>query len=42
MSILRTRQRRPDMYEKLDLSSKEDQKLLRELEAEGSAGPGRQ
>ena len=30
-SILRTRQRRPDLYEKLDLSSKEDQKLLREL-----------
>ena len=33
-SILRTRQRRPDLYEKLDLSSKEDQKLLRELEEE--------
>lgn len=33
-SILRTRQRRPDMYEQLDLSSKEDRKLLRELEAE--------
>ena len=31
-SILRTRQRRPDLYEKLDLSSKEDQKLLAELE----------
>ena len=33
-SILRTRQRRPDLYEKLDLSSKEDQKLLAELERE--------
>ena len=33
-SILRTRLRRPDLYAKLDLSSKEDQKLLRELEAE--------
>lgn len=33
-SILRTRQRRPDLYEKLDLSSKSDQKLLKELEAE--------
>ena len=33
-SILRTRQRRPDLYEKLDLSSKADRKLLQELEAE--------
>ena len=33
-AILRTRQRRPDMYEKLDLSSKQDRKLLAELEAE--------
>ncbi|MPM21202.1 tRNA (guanine-N(1)-)-methyltransferase [bioreactor metagenome] len=33
-SILRTRARRPDLYEKLDLSSKADQKLLRELEEE--------
>ena len=33
-SILRTRQRRPDMYAKLDLSSREDQKLLTELERE--------
>lgn len=33
-SILRTRQRRPDLYEKLDLSSKQDQKLLKELEVE--------
>ncbi len=32
MSILRTRERRPDLYEKLDLSSKEDQKLLKELD----------
>ncbi len=34
MSLLRTRQRRPDLYEKLDLSSKEDRKILAELEAE--------
>ena len=34
-SILRTRQRRPDLYAVMDLSSKEDQKLLQELEAEG-------
>ena len=34
MSLLRTRQRRPDLYEKLDLSAKEDQKLLKELEEE--------
>lgn len=33
-SILRTRQRRPDLYEKLDLSSKEDQTLLAELALE--------
>ncbi len=33
-SILRTWRRRPDMYEKLDLSSKADQKLLQELAAE--------
>ena len=32
MSILRTKERRPDLFEKLDLSSKEDQKLLRELD----------
>ena len=30
-SILRTRDRRPDLYAKLDLSSKADQKLLREI-----------
>ena len=33
-SLLRTRRRRPDLYEKLDLSSKEDQTLLVELERE--------
>lgn len=33
-SLLRTRQRRPDLYEKLDLSSKQDLKLLKELEDE--------
>ncbi|MBS6367718.1 MAG: tRNA (guanosine(37)-N1)-methyltransferase TrmD [Clostridiales bacterium] len=33
-ALLRTRTRRPDLYERLDLSGKEDQKLLEELEAE--------
>ena len=33
-SILRTRRRRPDLYERLDLSSKADQKILEELRAE--------
>jgi len=33
-SILRTKQRRPDLFAKLELTSKEDQKLLRELESE--------
>ena len=33
-SLRRTRARRPDMYEKLDLSSKQDRKLLKEMEAE--------
>ncbi|MPM69207.1 tRNA (guanine-N(1)-)-methyltransferase [bioreactor metagenome] len=33
-AILRTRLRRPDMYAALDLSSKADQKLLKELETE--------
>ena len=33
-SILRTRLRRPDMYEKLEFTTKEDKKLLKELEAE--------
>ncbi|MGM9538627.1 MAG: tRNA (guanine(37)-N(1))-methyltransferase, partial [Candidatus Onthomonas sp.] len=37
-SILRTRERRPDLYEKLDLSSKQDRKLLAELEREQSSG----
>ena len=36
-SILRTRERRPDLYERLDLSSKQDRKLLAELEAEENA-----
>lgn len=31
-SILRTKERRPDMYEKLDLSGKEDLKILDEIE----------
>jgi tRNA (guanine37-N1)-methyltransferase len=35
-SLIRTRDRRPDLYEKLDLSSKADQKLLREIFAEES------
>lgn len=35
-SLIRTRQRRPDMYAKLDLSSKADQKLLREIAEEAS------
>ena len=33
-SIKRTKARRPDLYEKLDLSSKADLKLLKELEEE--------
>ena len=33
-SLRRTRERRPDMYEKLDLSSKQDKKLLKEMDAE--------
>ena len=33
-SLRRTRERRPDMYEKLDLSSKQDRKLLKEREEE--------
>ena len=33
-SILRTRRRRPDLYQRLDLSSKADQKILKELRAE--------
>ena len=38
-SLLRTRQRRPDLYERLDLSSKADQKLLAELERELARPP---
>ncbi len=33
-AILRTKRRRPDMYEKLDLTSKEDTKLMKELQNE--------
>ena len=33
-ALRRTRERRPDMYEKLDLSSKQDKKLLAEMEKE--------
>lgn len=33
-SIRRTRTRRPDLFARLDLSSKQDQKILRELELE--------
>ena len=36
--VRRTRERRPDMYEKLDLSSKQDKKLLKEMEEEDRAG----
>ena len=36
MSIRRTRDRRLDMYEKLDLSSKQDKKLLAEIAEEDS------
>ena len=34
-ALRRTRERRPDMFEKLDLSSKQDKKLIKEMEAEG-------
>lgn len=33
-SLRRTRERRPDLFARLDLSSKEDKKLLKELEEE--------
>ena len=33
-SLRRTKARRPDMYAKLDLSSKQDKKLLKEMEIE--------
>ena len=36
-SLRRTRDRRPDLFQKLDLSSKLDQKLLKELEEELSS-----
>ncbi len=36
-ALRRTKARRPDMYEKLDLSSKQDKKLLKEMEAEDAA-----
>ena len=36
-ALRRTRERRPDMYAKLDLSSKQDRKLLAEMEAEDMA-----
>ncbi len=38
MALRRTRDRRPDMYEKLDLSSKQDKKLLLEMEQENANG----
>lgn len=38
MALRRTRERRPDMYEKLDLSSKQDRKLLLEMEQEEQNG----
>ena len=38
-SLRRTRERRPDMYEKLDLSSKQDKKLLAEMEKEDMETP---
>lgn len=38
MALRRTRDRRPDMYEKLDLSSKQDRKLLLEMEQEEQNG----
>ena len=36
-ALRRTKQRRPDMYEKLDLSSKQDKKLLAQMEEEDLA-----
>ena len=38
-ALRRTRERRPDMYEKLDLSSKQDKKLLAEMEKEDTEMP---
>ena len=40
-SIIRTRDRRPDMYEKLDLSSKADQKLLKQIQEEEYGNTGK-
>ncbi len=37
-SLRRTRARRPDLFAKLDMSSKQDQKILKELEAEQEEG----
>ena len=36
-SLRRTKARRPDMYAKLDLSSKQDKKLLKEMAEEDAA-----
>lgn len=36
-ALRRTKKRRPDMYEKLDLTSKQDKKLLAQMEAEENA-----
>ena len=33
-ALIRTRDRRPDLYQKLDLTSKADQKLLKEIALE--------
>ena len=38
-AIVRTRDRRPDMYAKLDLTSKADRKLLREIEEDEHGQP---
>ena len=37
-AIIRTRDRRPDMFETLDLSSKADKKLMKEIAEEDAAG----
>ena len=36
-SLLRTRERRPDMYEKLIFTTKEDKKILKEIADEDAA-----
>jgi tRNA (guanine37-N1)-methyltransferase len=38
-ALRKTRQRRPDLFAKLDLSSKQDVKLLKELDEEEKSGP---